>query len=127
MVISKLVELMGARDRLRITICPTLREESGLAMSSRNTRLSKDGKQVASAIYQTIQKIRKELRPGELAIILDGARKDLEKAGFKIDYVEVADAYELTPVSHWNGNQKLVILIAAFLEGVRLIDNMPIL
>ena len=48
----------------------------------------------------------------------------LEENGFKIDYVEIAQTETLAPVTNWDGNQKLVALVAASLNEVRLIDNM---
>jgi len=48
----------------------------------------------------------------------------LNDAGFKTDYVAMADAQNLQPVNDWDGTQKLVALVAAFLGEVRLIDNM---
>ena len=50
----------------------------------------------------------------------------LEQEGFQTDYLVVADAGTLQPVSNWDGSQKLVALVAAFLGGVRLIDNLPL-
>jgi pantoate--beta-alanine ligase len=124
MVISKLVELMGLKDRININVSPTRREPSGLAMSSRNMRLSKEGKQNAAGIYQTLSFIRENIQPGNLQPLKEAANKMLTGKNFKPDYVEIADATTLEPVAVWDGRQKVVALIAAFLEDVRLIDNM---
>jgi pantoate--beta-alanine ligase len=51
------------------------------------------------------------------------ATEQLSQKQFKVDYVEVADADTLQIVNHWDGKQKLVALTAAFLNGIRLIDN----
>ena len=51
------------------------------------------------------------------------AVQKLVENGFKVDYVEIADAESLQLVDYWDGKQKLVALAAAFLSGVRLIDN----
>lgn len=124
MVIKKLVELIKQNDNIKIKICPTLREKDGLAMSSRNMRLSADERKKATGIYQCLSTIKENLKPGILQKTIETAVLKLEAAGFKVDYVEVADAGTLEPTVKWDGKQKLVALIAAFLNEVRLIDNM---
>lgn len=127
MVINQLLHLMGKEERVKIKICPTLREKNGLAMSSRNMRLSEPERANASIIYESLVQLKKELIPGrELFILKEMVENKLAHAGFQTDYVEVADAVTLSSVSIWDGKQKLVALIAAFLNGVRLIDNMII-
>jgi len=83
-----------------IVACPTVRAESGLAESSRNQRLSPAGREKAAALYRA-------LREGRDAA---GARRMLESEGITVEYVE----------EHWGRR-----LAAVFLEGVRLIDNVP--
>jgi pantoate--beta-alanine ligase len=124
MVITRLVELMDKKDQLTIRICPTLREKDGLAMSSRNMRLNEKERKTATAIFKVLITIKENLKPGPLSTMIKQALNSLEDAGFKTDYVEIADAENLSPVSHWDGKQKLVALIAAFINEVRLIDNM---
>lgn len=127
MVINRLLHLMRKEERIKIKICPTLREKNGLAMSSRNMRLSEAERAKASIIYESLVQIKKELIPGrELFILKEMVEKKLAHAGFQTDYVEIADAATLSSISIWDGKQKLVALIAAFLNGVRLIDNMII-
>jgi pantoate--beta-alanine ligase len=126
MVITKLVEIMGLKERTRISISPTLRGPGGLAMSSRNMRLSEEDKKTATTIYQTLCFIRDNIQPGDLVGLKDRAVAMLNEKNFKTDYVEIADASTLQPAEHWDGKQKLVTLIAAFLGEVRLIDNMII-
>jgi pantoate--beta-alanine ligase len=86
---------------LEIRRGPTLRESSGLAMSSRNTRLSKEGRGKAALIYKTITTAKSAVE----------AQNILNEAGFKVDYLEEIDGRRF---------------VAAFLEGVRLIDNVTI-
>lgn len=104
---------------------PTVREKSGLAMSSRNQRLSPEGLTKAASIYQGLQ-------AGETILLktrdLEAAQKAIlqvvASAGIEVEYVEIADPDTLiapTPTS-----SKLVICFAGFLEGVRLIDNILI-
>ena len=123
MVIKKLIDLMGMKNFITMNISPTLREKNGLAMSSRNTRLNEDERIKAAAIFQTLNALKSQLQTGELASFKKRARADLEKKGFRVDYVEIADAGDLRIADHWNGKQKLVALAAAYLGQVRLIDN----
>jgi pantoate--beta-alanine ligase len=124
MVITRLVELMDKKDQLTIRICPTLREKDGLAMSSRNMRLNEKERKTATAIFKVLITIKENLKPGPLSTMIKQALNSLEDAGFKTDYVEIADAVNLSTVTDWDGKQKLVALIAAFINEVRLIDNM---
>ncbi|MBC7467578.1 MAG: pantoate--beta-alanine ligase [Bdellovibrio sp.] len=99
----KLIHDMAASFFMTVEVipCPTLREDSGLAMSSRNVRLSGEGKTKAGLIYKIITESK----------LASEASEKLTSHGFKVDYVE--DYY----------NRRFV---AAFLEGVRLIDNVEI-
>lgn len=123
MVIKKLLELTGKDQYIHINISPTLREKDGLAMSSRNMRLDKESRKQAPSIYQSLSHIKKSYHPGDLTAIKKEATTFLTQNGFKVDYVEIADAGNLQPVSNWDGKQKLVSLAAAFIKEVRLIDN----
>lgn len=122
MVIKKLVEITGAKTEL--VICPTLRESDGLAMSSRNMRLTEEERIKAVKIYETLSFIKKEVRNGYLEDLKQRATDYLSAEGFVVDYVEIADADTLQLVENWNGKTRLVALAAAFLNEVRLIDNM---
>ncbi|MEQ1886964.1 MAG: pantoate--beta-alanine ligase [Bryobacteraceae bacterium] len=86
----------------QIVPCETVREESGLALSSRNALLSAEGRVKANAIYRALT----------TAPNVDAARAALEAEGFRVDYVE----------EHWGRR-----FAAAFLEGIRLIDNVAII
>lgn len=124
MVISRLVELMGINDKTNINICPTLRETDGLAMSSRNMRLSEAERVKAVLIFQSLSYIKDNLVAGETDTIKNKAIAMLSDEGFRVDYIEIADAKTLEPLSNWDGKKKLVALAAAFLNEVRLIDNL---
>ena len=126
MVIKKLIELIGLNDRIKVNICPTLREGDGLAMSSRNTRLSPDDRKKATTISAALRYIKENLKAGDTKKTKDEAKEMLTQKGFRIDYIELADAGTLELVEHWDGKQKIVALAAASLNAVRLIDNMGI-
>jgi len=123
MVIKKLIESYNLKAHLHVV--PTQREDSGLALSSRNLLLSDTGKQKASAIYKSLNFIKSNLLRTTLQRLKDEAKSMLLNAGFeKIDYVEICDANTLMPLTEYNNKTKIVALAAAFIEGVRLIDNL---
>jgi pantoate--beta-alanine ligase len=122
MVIKKLIEL--AHLKINIIICTTLRENDGLAMSSRNMRLNEQERKMAVKISETLSFIKKEIKPGYLQDLKERANQYLTAENFKVDYVEIANASDLTILENWDGKQKLVALAAAYLNEVRLIDNM---
>lgn len=124
MVITRLVEIMGLADKIKVNICPTLREADGLAMSSRNMRLNSEERKLAPAIYQSLNFIKNNIKPGEITSFVKEATSKLIEKGFKPDYLSVVDAKDLSEVKLWDGEQKLVALTAAFLNEIRLIDNM---
>src|SRR6187549_3772032 len=126
MVIKKLIGLIGLNDRIKVNICPTLREDDGLAMSSRNTRLLPGDRKKAAAISAALHYIKENLRTGDAKEIKEEAKEMLLQKEFRIDYIEIADADTLELIENWNGKQKIVALVAAFLNKVRLIDNMVI-
>ena len=124
MVVKRLLEL--TRIPTRLHTCPTLRETDGLAMSSRNTRLSPVQRAHAVTISQVLKEICETIQPGLTSPLLRAAEQKLENAGFKVDYVALADADNLELLDHWDGKQSVVALAAANLGEVRLIDNMLI-
>lgn len=124
MVISKLIGQLGLQEKIAVNICPTLREYDGLAMSSRNMRLSEKERLLAPEIYKALLYIKAnmaEKKPSELKNI---SIKLLEDVGFKVDYVEIADSTTLLPISEWDESKKAVVLVAAYNNEIRLIDNL---
>jgi pantoate--beta-alanine ligase len=121
LVIRKLIELMN-KD-IEVIICPIVREENGLAMSSRNLRLTEPEKNTASELYTTIKNIAANLAPGNFAALKKSAWTHLENNGFKMDYLDLAKQQDLEIVSDCDHEKNLIILVAAFLNNVRLIDN----
>ncbi|KYP14964.1 pantoate--beta-alanine ligase [Flavihumibacter sp. CACIAM 22H1] len=124
MVVDRLLNLTGITTKLHT--CSTLREADGLAMSSRNVRLSAEDRSTARLISQVLETIRNEVQPGSVKGLLQNAQQKLESAGFKVDYVALAHARTLQLIETWDGKEPLVALAAAYIGGVRLIDNMLI-
>jgi len=109
-----------------LIICQTLREADGLAMSSRNLRLSEDERQSALKIFEALILVKDTIEPGDLSHYKINAVNFLTQCGFKVDYVEIAEDKNLQLLQTWDGKQIIVVLIAAFLNEVRLIDNLII-
>ena len=109
---------------INIKAVDTARETSGLAMSSRNMRLSDDARNKATAIYQSLQFIQQHIAGGNIELLKEQAKEKILQGGFdKIDYVEICDAETLLPVRVAETRKKLIAVAAAFIENVRLIDN----
>jgi len=123
MVIKKLLALTGLSKAILVNICPTLREPDGLAMSSRNVRLSEHERKKATAIFSNLSFIKENLTTGDLKGLKETAFRNLSEVGFKVEYIEIADANDLSIIDDWDGQKKLVALAAAFMTEVRLIDN----
>lgn len=123
MVIQQLIALTGIKTQL--IIGATLRENTGLAMSSRNMRLSDDDKQKAITIYQSLQYIKQHCNHDLPNVLIEKVTERLLQNGFeKVDYVAICNANNLEPITEINSTIPKVALIAAFLNGVRLIDNL---
>lgn len=104
---------------------PTVREEDGLAKSSRNVYLSKQERQQAIAIYSAISHAAERIRGGlDLQSAMTLATRTLMTLGFKIDYVTVRNAETLAPPQH--RDEPLRIIAAVWLGKTRLIDNVGV-
>jgi pantoate--beta-alanine ligase len=122
----KVIERLTRDLDIPVTIVgvPTLREDDGLAMSSRNRYLSPDERRIAPALYRTLREVEDGLRVGTSASMLCAlAAENLIAAGFAaVDYFEVRDATTLAPANDL-ATSPLRIIVAARLGGARLIDN----
>lgn len=124
MVIRRLIELTGKENTIRVIAVPTLREQDGLAMSSRNLRLDPEQRKLAVSISRALDGIRTQVNKQPLAQLSAKARQQLEEKGFRVDYVSIARASDLSPAQ--DTDAPLVALVAATIGNVRLIDNMPL-
>ncbi len=124
MVIKRLLSLIGSTTQL--IVIETSREPDGLAMSSRNMRLSPEQRKLSTAIYQTLSFISQHIQSGSLQPLLSQAEKMLTAQGLKPDYITIAQADTLEIIDFWDGQTAVVALTAAFMGNVRLIDNMAI-
>jgi pantoate--beta-alanine ligase len=105
---------------------PTMREISGLAMSSRNGYLSAEQKTTATALFKALGQCAEQLKQGnkDFTSLKAHAKQSLEQAGLKPDYFEIAQRDTLKSATL--DDNHFVILAAAFLGSVRLIDNMQV-
>jgi pantoate--beta-alanine ligase len=121
LVIKRMVEDLHLP--MTIVTAPTIREDDGLAMSSRNNYLSDDEREKAPVLYQALVDVERQLRDGvgDFDALEQRARNKLERAGFLPEYVAVRRAADLGPPEE--GCRELVVLAAANLGRARLIDN----
>jgi pantoate--beta-alanine ligase len=118
-----------ARDldfRVRIEVCPTVREPDGLAMSSRNERLSPSDRRRAAALHRALAAAADAIASGErdTGEIIAAARGELE--GLELDYFELVHPETLAPVGARIEGGELLAVVAARVGATRLIDNQPI-
>jgi pantoate--beta-alanine ligase len=124
-VVKTMVAQLGMR--LEIIAVPTLREENGLAMSSRNMRLTEKEKQDAAIIYKALLFAKENLAKLPPAKITAQAIEMITGTeGTVVEYFELADAQTLEPVISYNNKQKVVALTAVNFGAVRLIDNLEL-
>ena len=123
MIIRALVEKEDIP--VEIVACPIIREADGLAMSSRNVRLSLEERIIAPEIYRTLKWIRKQWDKEELDRVLFRAEEKLNALpGIEVEYIQIADERSLQEINSWNESKNARIFIALFLGEVRLIDNL---
>ncbi len=101
----------------------TVREDSGLAMSSRNGYLSAEEKAQASALYKSLNDAKGIICEGQRDYkhIKQAMKHNVEKAGMRLDYIDFRDADTLMPATEKTGH--ILVLIAAYIGSARLIDN----
>ena len=121
MVIKKMV--LDLNIPVEIKISPTVREENGLAMSSRNKRLNEAQKEAALVIFEVLCFLKENIFERDIADLKVKSVEKLKAKGFDIDYVEITDEL-LKTITTAEKKQTIVALIAATIGDVRLIDNM---
>lgn len=109
---------------IEIVQMPILREASGLAMSSRNTRLSDKARKKAACINKILRKSRTFVDEKSIIELKEWVNQEFEQeALFKLDYFEIADGNNLQSLTNWNQSNYIVACVAVYCEDVRLIDN----
>jgi pantoate--beta-alanine ligase len=121
-IIKKMVSQLNMP--VQIVPCPIVRETDGLAMSSRNARLSTNERAEAPIIFKALLGIKEN----HSWFIPDGVKQLIrgeiqENPLFRVEYVDVVDTETLQPFEDWNDVEHAVVCVAAFIGSVRLIDN----
>jgi len=111
--------------KVDIVGCPTIREEDGLAMSSRNVRLLEEGRKLAPLIYVTLRKVQEEISSSGLNIAKNNAVQVLTQIdGVELEYLELVNPQTLEIATE--KSEQIQACIAVWIEHVRLIDNMRV-
>lgn len=121
-IVKKLIE----KENLKTEIigCPIFREESGLAMSSRNERLSEDARKKAALIYKTLKQAKTLFKTKSAKEVCLFVTKTFEKhPEFNLEYFTIADEATLLPCTRKSKSKKYRGFIAIFIDNIRLIDN----
>jgi len=120
------IRRMVQQEHLPVEVigCPTVREASGLAMSSRNMRLDADSREKAGAVSRYLLSLQRSftMTSAEMKAAFEALTRSL---GFEPEYIELADAATLQPLERFNGSPA-VICMAYYAGGVRLIDNVTL-
>jgi len=124
MVIKRMIAMKDLA--IQLAICPIIRDQDGLALSSRNARLSEAGKRTALALSRSLQYVKDHIHdPIPLAEIKDKALQILtDTDGLSVEYFALCESSTLKEVNHIDFSKQHVALVTAWVEGVRLIDNM---
>ena len=102
---------------------PIFREESGLAMSSRNMRLSPEQRDKAKLIYATLVKANEMFRKSSLSDVKTFVEKTFEDSDFELEYFIIADEETLKEADKIKNGKNYRAFIVVLVDGVRLIDN----
>jgi pantoate--beta-alanine ligase len=122
MIISRLVNQLAFG--VKVVCAPIVREEDGLAMSSRNVRLGTEERKRANALIACLKESRAQLLKGaSLVSIQKDAARQFEKDNMRLEYLALADRHDLTLLDKISDPKDAILLIAAYIGEVRLIDN----
>ena len=125
LIVNKLVELL--RFPISIIGCPISRDENGLALSSRNSRMSMDDRLHASIIYKKLLLAKEQFFTTEVANIKATVQEFfLNDPKMELEYFEIVESDNLESISEINKNTKYRALIAVHINNVRLIDNIAL-
>ncbi|WP_298779711.1 pantoate--beta-alanine ligase [uncultured Polaribacter sp.] len=124
-IIKKMVE--KHQLKLKIKGCPIFRENDGLAMSSRNARLTKEHRKAAPLIYKTLKKAKKKFRKKKPEKVLKWVQNQFKKHDLlELEYFTIADEKSLETIKSKESDKKYRAFIAVFAGKIRLIDNIKL-
>jgi len=107
----------------KLVVCPIIREPNGLAMSSRNERLTQETRSLAGLIYKTLKSAKRQILAKSPEAISSVAMIKLNSKPFSPEYFTIVDGLNLTPVKDFSSSKYIVACVAVWADGVRLIDN----
>src|ERR1700692_3935964 len=123
-VVTQLARDLGLKTR--IVGAPIVRENDGLALSSRNRYLSPSERKIAPTLHNVLKECAKNIARGQpIAAVLDQGHTAISASGFALDYLEARDANTLAPVTSPKAGP-IRLLVAARIGTTRLIDNMAV-
>jgi len=123
-VVAKLISLQEHQTVLNII--PTAREADGLAMSSRNLRLTDKERQQSNIIYQCLVSIQAQKEHKSYQTVKKECWDLLSHKGIKPEYITLCNAETLAVLEEYNNEIPMVVLLAAYVGQIRLIDNLVI-
>ncbi len=124
-IVKKLVEKL--KLNVNIVECPIYREKNGLAMSSRNERLTENEKKEAALIYKILKASRSKFKNSSSASISNWVEKTLQNHKLiRLEYFQIAEESNLLPCLRKNKNRKYRAFIAVFINNIRLIDTISL-
>ena len=124
-----IIKSMLKQRKLPVTLvpCPIVREKSGLAMSSRNERLSPEGRKQAAFIYSVLQEAQKLFTTASVAEVEAFVKEQFsQKEGFDLEYFTITKSDTLEEVKEKKSSESYRAFITVYVEGVRLIDNIAL-
>ncbi len=121
-----IIRQLNNNQKFNINIigCPIVREEDGLAMSSRNSLLNAEERSIAAEIYRILLRAKAQSPNSSIEEIKSFVETELKAvSAFSTEYVEIAHELTLEPLSNLKKNEPAILCVAVFLGSVRLIDN----
>ena len=124
-IVKKMVE--KAKMHVKVVGCPIYREANGLAMSSRNERLTASERKDAAIIYKTISQAKKLFKTKSALAVTEFVTKSIAKqSNFELEYFQIADEATLLPCTRKSSTKKYRAFIAVFVNKIRLIDTISL-
>ena len=125
----QIVKKMTQKQQLPVNVigCPIFREANGLAMSSRNERLTNTEREDAAVIYQTLKTAKTKFGTETAKAVANWVQETFKNIpGFELEYFEIADEDTLEPLEQKNTNKHYRAFIAVFVNKIRLIDTISL-
>jgi len=125
----QIIKALVKKEKMEVEIipCPIVREADGLAMSSRNMRLTAENRALAPFIHRVMQQAADFQRSKSVSELKSWVADQFKpQSVFQLEYFEISDAETLEVVQNWNSGQQTIACIAIWLGGIRLIDNIKL-